>query len=277
MAKFDDIEDLVSILEANPEWLEAVRSSLLERERLSMPNTLEDFADSANRFMDSTNRLIDLNEQSLQSTREFVDSTRRLVESTDRFIESASRWFEQAGGRLGNIETSAASSTETVGALAKDVSRLKEDYARIDDRVKALLGTHARNEALREIPFMVMVDMGMRSPRLLEPAEIAELVMSSDTTDISRDDLRSFMKADAIVEAIDKDGAVCYVATEIAYVVDGRHTTRAIRNAWFMTRYTGAKAIAAVMSVHVDTPALDVIDSGQVHWYKLDPRRMDIE
>ncbi len=128
---------------------------------------------------------------------------------------------------------------------------------------KEILGVFAETAALRKIRSLAR-EMGMvGAVRQLDDIEIYDLPDSWDTTDISRGDLRN---ADAILETEDRTGQTCYVAVEISYTVNGTDTRRALRNAQFLTRYTGKPAHAAVMGVRTDERIRDLIASGEVHW-----------
>lgn len=135
------------------------------------------------------------------------------------------------------------------------------------------MGAHARNEALKEMVLLTR-DMGMAKMRRLRSFDD---VHAGDTTGIPANDLRSFRRADAIVEAADDEGRTCYIAAEVSFTVNGRDTSRAIRNAEYMTRLTGERAYPAVMGVHLDDQVLHTVESGAVHWYRLDPQVLEVE
>ena len=215
------IEDLMRVLDSHPEWLEALRSRLLTRELLAMPQILADF-----------------------------------METTNRRFEEVDRRFEQVDRRLDGMDR-----------------RLQ----RLEDRTGILVGAHARNEALKEMVLLTR-DMGMaKMRRLWSFDDVDALVHAGDTTGIPANDLRSFRRADAIVEAADNEGRTCYIAAEVSFTVNGRDTSRAIRNAEYMTRLTGERAYPAVMGVHIDDQVLHTVESGAVHWYRLDPRVLEVE
>ena len=110
------------------------------------------------------------------------------------------------------------------------------------------------------------------------------------------------------MEVTDGDGETCYVAVEISFTAkrseelpqgrpdhgghgrrrgdllrgcgdivhaNGRDTTRAVRNAEFLTRFTGKRSQAAVAGLRRDDRIEDSIESGEVFWYQLD--RSDLE
>lgn len=59
---------------------------------------------------------------------------------------------------------------------------------------------------------------------------------------------------------------------EVYYTADGRDTGRAIRNAGYLTRFTGDPARPAVASIRNDREIQNLIDNGQVYWYELEDR-----
>ena len=72
------------------------------------------------------------------------------------------------------------------------------------------------------------------------------------------------------MECRDAQGRTNYIAAEISYTVDERDTTRAIRNAGFLTDFTGHPALPAVIGFRSDHRIQETIDSGQVFWQRLD-------
>ena len=72
------IEDLVRVLDDNPEWLEALRARLLTRELLEMPNALAQFAaETDRRFAGVDQQFVSVNQQFAEVNR----SIRRLEDN----------------------------------------------------------------------------------------------------------------------------------------------------------------------------------------------------
>ena len=118
---------------------------------------------------------------------------------------------------------------------------------------------------------------GLEFVGILEPQDLGAMVRSSDTHDISDGDLDSFRDADMVLRAKGPDGSACYVAVEASYTVNGRDTRRAIRNAQFMTRFTGLRAYAVVAGLRRDDRIGDAVDSGTVAWFKLRSRVLEVD
>ena len=216
----DTIEDLIALLDRNPQWLDALRSRILTRDLLELPA----------RFA------------------ELVEQHIALREEVGRFIAATERRF--------------------------DLLEAKTD--RMMDDLGVLKGAHARNAAVEEASTIAR-DLGLRRTKTLTRDDLWELTDRADTTAIDRADLRSFRRADLIMEATDEAGAPCYVAVEISFTANGRDTTRALRNAEFLARFTGRRAYAVVSGLRRDDRINDSIDAGAVFWHQLDPEIMEVE
>ena len=224
MTTINTIEDLIRILDDNPEWLEALRARLLTRELLEMPNTLA-------RFMESTNQ------------------------------------------RFERVESDIRSIRDDVKVLQNDVKVLQDDVKGLRDDVGVLKGAHARSTALRRFR-LIADDMGLHDARLLPDEDIWNIAQGMRRSGaISRSEYESFHDADMIVEALDSQDETCYIAVEVSFTANGRDSTRAIRNARFLTQHTGQSAYAAVASVDTDHEIQYLIDSGDLHLHRI-PRRL---
>lgn len=189
-------------------------------------------------------------------TREVLELPQRLAD----FVAAANQRFEAIEARLDRVDD--------------DLSTLKAGQARIQDDLSVLKGGHARNAAERQA-VLIAEDLGFEYVRTLTIVDVRDLVRSHDTADIPVNDLRSFRLADLIVEATDA-GESCYVAAEISFTANGRDTKRALRNAGFLTRFTGRRAYAVIASVQVDDRIRGVLDEGDVSWYRLDRKTLDV-
>ena len=214
------IEDLIRVLDENPEWLEALRARLLTRELLELPQRLADF----------------------------VEATERRFEAIDRRFEAIDQRFE---------------------ATDRQLAQLRSDIAPIK-------AAHARNATLREAD-LIAEDSGLTFVRVLSAAQVAELARSRAAAGVAKNELRSFRRADLIVEGRGEAGETCYLAVEISYTVNGRDTDRAIRNAGLLTQFTGRPACAVVAGLRHDRRIEKRLEAGEVSWYQLDPQTLEVE
>ena len=195
-------------------------------------------------------RLLDEHPQWLEALRARL-LTRELIELPEQFAA----FVETTNKRLDTLET-------TVKGLRDDMGILK--------------GAHARNVAIEDAAAIAR-GLGLRRTRTLSRDELWDLTEAADTTAIAPNDLRSFRQADLILEATDPAGGPCYIAVEISFTANGRDTTRARRNAEFLTRFTGQPASAVIAGLRQDNRIQPDIDSGAVCWHQLDPTDLEAE
>ena len=191
--------------------------------------------------------------------------TRELIELPEKFAA----FVETTNQRLDSLETD-------VKELKSDVKELKSGFKSLRDDMGILKGAHARNVALEDAPTIARA-MGLRRLKTLSRDELWDLTDDADTTDIAPNTLRSFRRADLVMEATDRAGAPCYIAVEISFTANGRDTSRAVRNAEFLTRFTGKPAHAAIAGVHRDDRIRSSVESGAVFWYQLEPADLEAD
>ena len=146
--------------------------------------------------------------------------------------------------------------------MQNDIGILRGDFAR----------RNAANEAAD-----IAENMGFRLLHTLTRSDLQAMYEAGDTAGISRGALQSFRRAYLVIAAADGDGATHYIAVEISYTADERDTDRALRNAGFLTRFTGRPAHAAVASTRSDNRIQHLIDDGQIYWHQLEDRDRPVE
>lgn len=104
----------------------------------------------------------------------------------------------------------------------------------------------------------------------MEPGELLDGLDAPDTAGIPQNELDSFENADIIIEARNRDtGETQYIAVEVSYTANRRDTDRAIRNAWFLTQFTGRTAHAVIVSQRVRPGIEQLVERGDVRWAEL--------
>lgn len=241
MATINTIQDLLRLLDENPEWVDALRARLLTQELLELPERFAQFTTEMNDFRAEVNT--------------FVTEMTEFKATVDRFIEATDKRFDAIEVRQIQLDT--------------DVKALRRDSA-------ILRGGHGLTTAIRQAPIIAR-SMGFRRIRSLDGEELWDMTDESDTSDIHANVLNSFRRADLVMDATDSDGESCYIAVEVSYTVHQSDISRAARNSRFLTRFTGRPAFAAVAGEHVHNDVQDLVDSGTVFWYHLTPQELEVE
>ena len=239
MATINTIEDLLRLLDENPEWVEALRARLLTQDLLDLPERFSQFAAEMQDFRAEVNR----------------------------FVEATNRRFEAIEARQARVENDIKEIRQDVGELSQDMKVVRRDIA-------VLRGSHAKNAALSSATTIAR-SMGLRRTKTLSEDDLWDMTDSADTSDIHANVLNSFRRADLVMEATDTEGEVCYIATEVSFTVHRIDISRATRNSRFLTRFTGRPAFAAVAGEYVADDIQDVIDSGGAFWHQLEPSDLE--
>ena len=205
-------------------------------------------------------------------------TTINTIEDLVHILDEHPHWLEALRARLLTRELielpeKFAAFVETTN---KRLDTLESDVKGLRDDMGILKGAHARNVAIEDAAAIAR-GLGLRRTRTLSRDEVWDLTEAADTSAIAANDLRSFRRADLMMEATDRAGEPCYIAVEISFTANGRDTTRAVRNAEFLTRFTGKPAYAVIAGLRLDNRIQPTIDSGAVFWHQLDPTDLEAE
>ena len=206
----------MQVLDANPHLLEGLRSWLLTRELLDLPETVA-----------------------------------RLATRVDQIVEQLTRLTE----RVGQLIEQQEQTNHRLDQIVDDLGRLKN--------VGTITATREQAEVIAEF-------VGLHCQKQLPRNEIIVLSRNQEIPEIRLGDLMSFRRADLIMEATDDDGGLHYIAVEASFTDDERDTRRAVRNAEYLTRFTGRPAQAVIAATRIDHRIQAVLDPERVVWYQLE-------
>ena len=185
-----------------------------------------------------------------------------LARNTDQRFDRVDQRFDRVDQRFDGVD--------------QRFDRVDQRLDRLENDIGVLRGAHARNAAA-EYADEIAHELGLEMQRVLRGAEIRTLARSKGTKDIPANDLRSFGAADLIIEARDSAGETCYVAVEVSFTANGRDTRRAIRNAGFMSRFTGKRTYSVVTGLRKDDGIQQAFETGDVYWYQLSPEALNVD
>ena len=233
------MEDFIRVMDENPSWLEAVRSRVLTRELIELPARFAEYAQANDARMDA-----------------FLQSLADFKEAAEREFQANREEFEIVKAHLAALD-------RRMGRFDRDMSILRNGYF---------------HKIAREQGAIIADDLGCKRVKTLSPDDLMDMDRAADTSGIPVNDLRSFRIADLVMEAVRFDtGESCYIAVEISHTVNGRDTSRAIRNAGFLRRFTGKDALAVVAGARKDDRVDEDIAANGVAWHELDDEDMGTE
>ena len=284
------IEDLVRVLDENPEWLEALRTRLLTRELIELPRLFAEFAASVNQRFDEQDKVLAGHTETLaehgkilaghsetlaEHSRILVEQGKVLAEHS-RILVEHSKTLAEHGKTLAEHTEMLTEQGKVLAEHSKILAEHSEEFVSVKrelrllrDDVGDLKGPRAEEEAGKDIAF-IAEQLGLALTRALTRDDLLALLRAQPLPDLPSNVRNSFTKADIIAEAVDEAGETRYIAVEASYTVNGRDTERAVRNAGILTRLTGKPAQSVVAGYRTDDRERSVIESGEVFWHELE-------
>ena len=211
-------------------------------------------------------RFFEVSEERWQSQREDIDGLKNRVDAQSLVVQSV-------------VEGQAASAA-THKALAEGINNLNSRFdgltAKVDgltDDIAVVKGGHARSAMLRnaalvadalDCQLIAEVPQGV----LLGFAKIAE------ANGEPYNDVQSFKNADMVLHVVNSDNQPGYITVEASFTIGDRDVTRAVRNAGYLSRYTGLAAYPVVAGVDILPDAQERVDNGEARLYRIQRREL---
>ena len=120
-------------------------------------------------------------------------------------------------------------------------------------------------------------EMGFKRVKVLNNDGLSEISRVADTTEIPMEQLRSFRRADLVLEVISPVGKKSYIAVEVSFTVRIGDIDRAVRNANYLTKFTGCESFPAVAGMYKVEGIEGRLRVPRVHWHQLDRTKLDLE
>ena len=316
MTTINTMEDLMQLLDGNPEWLEAVRARVLTRELLELPELFRQqraefmqlTAEFAQHRADFAQHLERFDRLSGEFTRHRVDFVRHL-ERFDRllaevvqlradFVQHLAQ-FDRLAVEFAQHRAEFVRHLERFDRLLEEFAEHRAEFARHQDRFMQLADEFAQHRAefiehrrdlsrdLSQVKAGHALYMSSRMGphfaqelglRYRRKVEMEDLAaMTHNRTELTRGQRKSFNLSDLVFVAAEEDGEECYVVVEVSYTANGRDSQRALEHAGMLTRFTGQRALAAVAATRYDYDLQPLLDSGRLHWLELEVRDLEPE
>ena len=271
MTTINTESDFLRALTEHPEWKAAVRAQILGEELLLLPARFNAFVEEQR----------EVNAEQKKDNAEFRESIAELRESTAELKESVAELqvstaeLKESVAELqvstAELQVSTAELKESVAELQVSTAELKRSNQRIVDDLGILKGDHV-GRAAWDRHQDILGQLGFTLVRMLTKIDLNNLANRSGTTGIAGAELRSFFRADLIMEVTGDDGSPQYVAMEASYTADERDTDRVLRNCRFMQQFTDRPAHPVISSLRNDHHVQSLVNDGTVHWFELTER-----
>ena len=303
-ATINSIDDLLRVIDDNPQYAEALRTRLLSRELIELPQTVADLAQVVADLGQRLTRLEQVVAELVREFREFVRATNErlaaleqgqqvLIEGQRELQEGQQVLIEgqrelQGGqrelqGRQRELQEGQRELQEGQRELQEGQQELRSGLAHANTRIDRLqddvgwIKGRIIYDIVQKDAGMIAREMGLELVETLVKADLMAMTRVNDTSDIARGDLVSFHRADLVMRAADADGQMHYIAVEASFTVNGRDSRRALRNAEYLARFTGLPARSAVAGVRSDYDIHPLVAAGRLHWYEIPSEDLEAE
>ena len=260
---------MIQELNANPEARTLLLRALLTDDFLLLPakvDRLMELPPKVDQLQEDVSKLMELPPK-VDQLQEDVSKLMELPPKVDQLQEDVSKLMELPP-KVGQLQEDVSKLTVKVDGLQGEVRQITTDLAPIK-------GAHARDAAQRAVRRIARI-VNCRLLEQLNDDDLYGLTASNDTTGITPEDLKSFENADIVLRASHRDtGEIQYIAVEASFTGGEDDTRRALRNAQYLTRFTGQSAHAVVAALQLTPGAQAAINRGDVIWYETERRHLE--
>ena len=293
------IEDLVRVLDENPEWLEALRTRLLTRELIELPRLFAEFAASVNKRFDEQDKVLAGHTETLaehgrvlaghtetlaEHSRILAEHSRILVEQGKVLAEHSRILVEQGKVLVEHSKTLAEHSktlAEHTEMLAEQGKVLAEHGKTLAEHSKTLAEHTEEFVSLKREVRLLRDDVGdLKGPRAEEEAGkdiafIAEQLGLTLTRVLNRDDLLTLLRAQPLPDLPSNVRNSFTKADIIAEAVDEAGETRyiAVEASYTVNGRDTERAVrnAGILTRLTGKPAQSVVAG-----YRMDDRERSV-
>ncbi len=232
MTTINDISDFVRILRENPDWAETIRSILLSRELLELPERFAAFVESTNQNFQLVNQRLDRLEADMVVVKSDLTVLKSDMVQVKGIVGNLSGRVDNLSGRVDNLSgrVDNLSGSDYEFKVEKNIGSLAGEYLRIR-RTKVLKGPRT--------------GLDYEFTERVEDAEDNGVITEEQNHELDRSDLIFAGRRRA-------DGAELYVAAEISITIGNTDITRAAHRASILELVTGQPVLPAVIGAHID-------------------------
>ena len=252
MTTINSQEDFLRALTENPEWKAAVRAQILGEELLQLPARFDAFVEQMTAFVANTDAFV-------AEMNVFVAEQRQINADMAQFVAEMTAFVAEQKEINAHL-------TARMDSLDRNVGRLSDDSG-------WLKGVVTKQAVIQDAP-VIAFQMGLEYVRTVPAVELFRMAVNAAQGEPLSNELRSFRRADLVIEATDGAVLAIHSGRSIVHVGGAYDVIRALRNAEMLTEYTGWPARVAIASVRNHDSISRQISSGAVFWHEIEEHEL---
>ena len=242
-----------------------------------------DMRDKLVEFIESSERASEARDSRVDSFSKLIDAVSARVDASDVRVDAVIKLEAAAEGVIDVVNqglTEWMTKLESFGGKVDGLQSMFEELGAKFDGVRDDLGLvkggHARSAMVNNLP-RIAAEFGFQYIAAMPQTTVMEFANMARALGEEKSQVDSFRNADMVMHVLDDKGQPAYVAIEASFTVDSNDINRAVRNAGYLTRFTGLPAFPAVAGVAVMPEAQEEVDTEKVFLYKISPRELQSE
>ena len=242
-----------------------------------------DMRDKLVEFIESSERASEARDSRVDSFSELIDAVSARMDASDVRVDGVIKLEAAAEGVIDVVNqglTEWMTKLESFGGKVDGLQSMFEELGAKFDGVRDDLGLvkggHARSAMVNNLP-RIAAEFGFQYIAAMPQTTVMEFANMARALGEEQSQVASFRNADMVMHVLDDKGQPAYVAIEASFTVDSNDINRAVRNAGYLTQFTGLPAFPAVAGVAVMPEAQEEVDTEKVFLYKISPRELQSE
>ena len=242
-----------------------------------------DMRDKLVEFIESSERASEARDSRVDSFSELIDAVSARMDASDVRVDGVIKLEAAAEGVIDVVNqgltewmTKLESFEGKVDGLQSMFEELGAKFDGVRDDLGLVKGGHARSAMVNNLP-RIAAEFGFQYIAAMPQTTVTEFANMARALGEEQSQVDSFRNADMVMHVLDDKGQPAYVAIEASFTVDSNDINRAVRNAGYLTRFTGLTAFPAVAGVAVMPEAQEEVDTEKVFLYKISPRELQSE
>ena len=268
MTTINDISDLVKILQEQPQWTETLRSFLLSRELLELPETFAAFVKTVDRQFEAIDRRFEAIDRQFEVVHQRFEAIDRQFEAIDRRFEAIDRRFEAVDQRFDALETKMDQGFAAVNQrfevmdakMDQGFAEVNRRFNQMNGRLDNALGVSYEHKIEKNIYSIAEDQLNMDRIRLWKgpysgpAADFMDMLEQARAGGIiTRDEHREMCRADIILRGMGPDRQPAeYAAIEISITIGDSDIVRVSRRAEILALALDHPVIPAVIGTQID-------------------------
>ena len=297
---------LLRTLQDDPAFLAQVRSLILPAELVQLPERFAQFASEVTAFIERQEKFNERQEEfnatanvrfqeidghiqrmdghireidgHIQRMDEHIQGMDEHIQRMDEHIQRMDEHIQGMDEHIQGMDEHIQRMDEHIQRMDEHIQRMDERFEKMDERFQGIIDDigdlkgHVAGRVAREMADDITERLGFEIIQLLNGTDLRVMLRGHKPHDISPGVRRSFYLADMVALVEDQDGNRLYIAAEALYTADARDSQRAVRNAQFLTRFTGIDALPAVVSLRNDRDVQQLVNAGSILWFQFEAR-----